>query len=121
MSAWRRIVNFGGTSSAGTWYIYDTAGSGALDLALQGTVTQVLTVTNPPAIAPSFSLLTFTNNQFQFTITGTTGSNYLVQASTNLTAPNWTPDAPVRFIPVMTTFVPGRPLAGTMLEIEGAT
>ena len=97
-----RIVNFGGTSSAGTWYIYDTAGSTALDFAIQGTVTQILTTTNPPAIAPSFTLLTFTNNQFQFTVTGTTGSNYVVQASTNLSAPNWisltTNAAPFLFI-----------------------
>ena len=62
----------------------------------------IVTATNPPAITPSFSLLTFTNNQFQFTITGTAGSNYVVQASTNLTAPNWIPQktnaAPFVFI-----------------------
>ena len=79
-----RIVNYGG-GSAGTWYIFDVAKSTALDFAIQGTVTQLL----PPAAAPSLSLLSFTNNQFQFTITGTTGSNYVVQASTNLTTPDW--------------------------------
>jgi DNA/RNA endonuclease G (NUC1) len=84
-----RIVNYGGTSSLGNWYVFDFAGSAALDLAVQGTVTQVLTITNPSAIAPSFSSLVFTNNQFQFSITGTSGSNYVVQASTNLAAPIW--------------------------------
>jgi endonuclease G len=38
-----RIVNWGGTSSAGTWYLFDTANSPAPDFALQGTVTPVLT------------------------------------------------------------------------------
>ncbi len=33
-----RIVNFGATSSSGTWYIFDTAGSSAHDFAIQGTV-----------------------------------------------------------------------------------
>jgi DNA/RNA endonuclease G (NUC1) len=92
-----RIVNFGG-GSAGTWYIFDVAISTALDFAVQGTVTQIL----PPAIAPSFSFLTFTNNQFQFMLTGTSGSNYIVQASSNLDVPNWisvaTNPAPFQFV-----------------------
>jgi hypothetical protein len=83
-----RIVNYGGGSS-GTWYIFDVSNSPALDLAIQGTTTQVLTATNPPALAPSFSLIAFTNGQFQFTVNGTAGTNYVVQATTNLAAPNW--------------------------------
>lgn len=85
-----RIVNFGGTSSGGTWYVFDTASSSALDLAVQGTVTQVLT-TNAPASAPSLTLGSFANGQFQFTVTGTPGSNYVVQATTTLNPPNWIP------------------------------
>ena len=46
------------------------------------------TVSNP-AIAPSITSVTFVNNQFAFTLTGTAGSNYIVQASTNLTATDW--------------------------------
>ena len=42
-----------------------------------------------PAIAPTFSLVTITNNQFRFTVTGTAGSNYVVQATTNLAVPSW--------------------------------
>jgi len=38
-----RIVNWGGTGFAGTWYLFDMANSSALDFALQGTVTPVLT------------------------------------------------------------------------------
>jgi hypothetical protein len=36
-----RIVNFGGTSASGTWYIYNTLGTTAPDLAIQGTVTSI--------------------------------------------------------------------------------
>ena len=96
-----RIVNYGGGSS-GTWYVFDTASSTALDLAIQGTVTPLVIATNPPALPPVFTLLTFTNNQFQFTVTGTAGSNYVLQASTSLTAPNWisitTNAAPFMFV-----------------------
>jgi hypothetical protein len=92
--------------------IFDYAGSTALDLAIQGIVTQVLTATNPPALAPSFSLLTFASNQFQFTVTGTTGSNYVVQVTTNLAAPNWislkTNAAPFQFIESNVTAFPQR-------------
>lgn len=44
-----------------------------------------------PASVPSFSLITFVNNQFSFTVTGTSGTNYIVQAATNLTSPIWVP------------------------------
>jgi hypothetical protein len=52
-------------------------------------VTQVVTTTNAPAAAPLLSTPTFANNQFQFTVSGTAGSNYVVQVTTNLTVPNW--------------------------------
>ena len=54
------------------------------------TSTGNFTVSNP-AIAPSFSSLTFTNNQFQFTVNGTAGTNYVVQVTTNLASSNWIP------------------------------
>ncbi len=80
-----RIVNFGGGSS-GTWYIFDVSNSAALDFAIQGVVAPIV---YPPASAPSFSSFEFTNNQFQFMLTGTAGSNYVVQAATDLAAPVW--------------------------------
>ncbi|HZI32187.1 MAG TPA: hypothetical protein VFF11_07585, partial [Candidatus Binatia bacterium] len=91
-----RIVNYGGTNPGGTWYVYDTLGSAALDFAIQGTVTQV--VTNTPAVAPTFSLVFLTADQFQFTVNGTAGSNYVVQATTNLNPANW--------VSIMTNAVP---------------
>jgi len=80
-----RIVNLNGGSS-GTWYIYDKQGTTANDLAVQGTVTQIV---SPPASTPTFSLVSFTNNTFSFTLTGTAGSNYVVQATTNLSPAVW--------------------------------
>ena len=35
--------------------------------------------------------LNVTNSQFRFTLTGTVGTNYIVQATTNLSSPNWIP------------------------------
>ena len=84
-----RIVNYIG-GSGGTWYIYDTAGSTAPDLVVQGSITQVL-ATNPPAAVPMISQSVYVNNQFQLSVTGTSGSNYVVQAATNLTSPTWIP------------------------------
>jgi endonuclease G len=68
--------------------------------------------TSPPAIAPSFSLPTLTNNQFQFTLNGTTGSNYVVQAATNLAVANWisltTNPAPYLFVETNANLFPQR-------------
>jgi endonuclease G len=80
-----RIVNYGGGSS-GTWYIFDVTNSTALDFVVQGVVAPIV---YPPASAPSFSSLSFANNQFQFMLNGTAGSNYVVQAATDLAAPVW--------------------------------
>jgi hypothetical protein len=41
--------------------------------------------------APAFPALTSTNNQFQFTVNGWAGTNYVVPATTNLAAANWIP------------------------------
>jgi len=52
--------------------------------------------------APTVAADGWTNNQFRFTVGGWTGTNYVVQAATNLTAPNWislaTNRAPFTFI-----------------------
>jgi hypothetical protein len=39
--------------------------------------------------APAFTALTSTNQQFQFTVNGWAGTNYVVPATTNLAAANW--------------------------------
>jgi DNA/RNA endonuclease G (NUC1) len=42
-----RVVNWGGTSSGGTWYIFDVASSAAADFTVQGTVSAA-----PPVLTP---------------------------------------------------------------------
>jgi hypothetical protein len=88
-----RVVNYGG-GSAGTWYVFDTAGTSgspnrAHELVVQCSVTPVGVATNPPAGVPTFSLAGFTNHEFQFTVSGTAGSNYVVQATAALNPANW--------------------------------
>ena len=96
-----RIVNYGGTNTGGTWYIYDIGNTTALDFALSGGVAPVV-VTNPPAAAPLLTSVLLAGNQFQFTLTGPTSSNYVIQVSTNLADSNWiglqTNAAPFLFI-----------------------
>jgi hypothetical protein len=93
-----RIVNFAANNSGGTWYIYDRANTTAADLAIDGTVASASV---PPAGPPVFTAVGLTNNQLDFTVTGTLGANYILQFATNLTAPNWVPlrtnPAPFRF------------------------
>jgi len=43
----------------------------------------------PPAVAPVLTLPSRVAGQFAFRLTGTTGSNYVVQVSTNLSGTNW--------------------------------
>lgn len=83
-----RIVNFGASASTGTWYIYDQAISTAPDFAISGTVAPLA---GPPASAPVLTLFSVVSNQFQFTLTGTTSSNYVIEVSTNLGAGGWLP------------------------------
>ena len=69
------------------------------------TTSSVATVTVfIPAVAAILGSPTYTmNNEFQFTVTGTVGSNYVVQVATNLSLPaTWvslfTNDSPFTFV-----------------------
>ncbi|TSA40957.1 MAG: hypothetical protein D4R57_01235 [Verrucomicrobiales bacterium] len=96
-----RIVNHSATGSGGTWYIFDVSNSTALDFSVQGVVNSI-TVSNPPASAPTLTNAALSGIQFQFLLTGTTGSNYIVQAITDLSLSNWislrTNAAPFTFV-----------------------
>jgi hypothetical protein len=85
-----RFVNFGASSSGGNWYLFDLANTPALDLVVAGTVTPVNGTTNPPPAAPVLSSPARIGNQIVFQLTGTTGSNYIIEASANLTG-DWLP------------------------------
>ena len=51
----------------------------------------LLATANPPALPPVLSSPVLTGGQFQFLLTGSTGSNYIVQAATDLRGSNWVP------------------------------
>lgn len=77
-----RVINYGGTSSSGTWYVYDVANSTAPDLAISGTVATVAHGAVTPASAV-INLLSGTESMtLQFT--GVANINYSIQAATNL-------------------------------------
>ena len=86
-----RIVNYGASGSGGNWYIYDMANSTAPDFVVQGIVNSTSSSTNPPAASAVLSAPNFNNGQFQMLVTGSAGSNYVMQASTNLVTTNWIP------------------------------
>jgi DNA/RNA endonuclease G (NUC1) len=77
-----RIVNYGGTSSGGTWYIFDTANSTAMDLALQGTVT----ASSVPGVPTLSITLTSTNTLI---ISWPLAPAGFLQQNSNLTTTNW--------------------------------
>jgi len=83
-----RIVNYSG-ASGGTWYIYDTGVSTAVDFAIDGIVSSAQA--DAPAGAAVLSSPAIANNQFSFVVTGTSGSNYVVETSPNLLVGSWTP------------------------------
>ena len=77
-----RIVNYGGTSSGGTWYVFDTANSTAPDLALQGTVTS----SSVPGVPTLSITLTSTNTLIVSWPLSPAG---FLQQNSNLTTTNW--------------------------------
>lgn len=83
-----RIVNFGASQATGTWYLYDVVDGAALDFAILGTVAALPGV---PAVAPTLTLYSVSTNQMQFTLTGTTNANYVIEVSTNLNTGVWSP------------------------------
>ena len=71
-----------------------------------------ISVSNPPAITPTLTNLVFASGQFQFLLTGTVSSNYIVQATTNISPVNWisvrTNAAPFTFVETNAINLPQR-------------
>jgi hypothetical protein len=78
-----RIVNYGATSSGGTWYIYNNAGTTALDLALQGTVTPVSAGSSPTLSVRQTNATVVLSWPLTF-------DGFVLQQNTNLLTTNWT-------------------------------
>jgi hypothetical protein len=83
-----RVINWGASSAGGNWYVFDVANSSALDLTVLGRVTPELGL---PATPPELALVHLSGAQLQFTLTGTAGSNYVIEASASLFNPVWSP------------------------------
>ena len=81
-------------SDAGTYAFRIENAGGPIDLSA------TLTVTGPPPAALVSPI--YSNGSFQFTLAGETGSNYVIQSSTDLTVSNWvsrvTNTAPFTFV-----------------------
>lgn len=84
----------------------EQSGSGTYFNPSQGIFTTTTVLSASP---PVLSAITFTNNQFRFTLNGTVGTNYIVQATTNLSSPNWIPlitnAAPFTFVESNATLI----------------
>jgi endonuclease/exonuclease/phosphatase family metal-dependent hydrolase len=81
-------ANTSNTNYVGAAGTYGTGGTVRFDMVtISGSA---LTQTNPPPVPATLSAPIYNaNHQFQLTLIGQTGSNYVVQASTNLSANNW--------------------------------
>jgi hypothetical protein len=66
-----RLVNYGGTSSGGTWYLYDVANSTALDFSLSGSVTPLVTGTAPTITTQPADTNIFAGKNAGFTVAAT--------------------------------------------------
>jgi hypothetical protein len=65
----------------------DSTASGMQHMAVVKDFNITVSVSAPPA--PTLSQPTLTGNVFTFTLSGTAGTNYVIQSSTNLGAVNW--------------------------------
>ena len=78
-----RVVNYGGTSAAGTWYVSDVANSTALDLAVQGTVTPVVAIGVPTLSVQLINASVVLSWPASFV-------GFVLQENGNLDTTNWT-------------------------------
>lgn len=80
----------------------DSAASGMQHMAVIRDFSIPLSAANPPTLPPVLNNLALVGGQFQFLLTGSLGSNYIVQASTNLSGSFWvslrTNAAPFTFV-----------------------
>ncbi len=94
------------------------AGSGTTRFDMVTVLGDAITVSNAPAAAPILTNAVIAGGQFQFLLTGTAGSNYVVQATTNLGATGWisvrTNTAPFTFVETNGISFPQRFYRGTV-------
>lgn len=81
-----RIVNWGGTSSVGTWYVFDVVSNTAPDFVVQGTVTPVSNETNAPTALQPLTAVYDANGVSLTFSNAAPGATYYLQSSSNLTS-----------------------------------
>jgi uncharacterized repeat protein (TIGR01451 family) len=105
-----RIVNYGGSSSSGTWYIYDVANTNTPDLAVQGTVSPVVVAAPDLTVGLTHSdtftqgdigrtyTITVTNSGSAATISAVTVTNLLPAGltATAISGNGWTTNLSTR-------------------------
>jgi len=93
--------------AAGT---YGSSGTVRFDMVT--VIGATVSATNPPPAAATLSALTLSGGQFQFTVNGSAGSNYIVQVSTDLGLSNWlslqTNSSPFSFVETNSGLYPER-------------
>jgi len=86
--------------------------SGTVRFDMVTVIGTTIPASNPPPAAATLSDPALSGGQFQFAVTGSTGSNYVVQASTNLSASNWvslrTNSSPFGFVETNSALYPRR-------------
>ena len=90
----RIVAEFQSTATGSGSAAYIAAGAGSTYAGTGTTRFDMVTVSGAGILAGAPALLTapaLTGTQFGFTVSGTAGLNYIVQASTNLSATNWIP------------------------------
>jgi endonuclease/exonuclease/phosphatase family metal-dependent hydrolase len=80
-------ANTGNTNYVGAAGTYGTSGTVRFDMVT--VIGTTISASNPPPAAATLSAPTLNGGQFQFQVTGSAGSNYVVQVSTNLIGANW--------------------------------
>jgi hypothetical protein len=78
-------INTANSNYVGVTSTYATSGTFRFDMV---SVTGGL-ISATPAGPALLSATAFSPSQFQFTVTGTAGSNYIIQAATDLSTSNW--------------------------------
>jgi endonuclease/exonuclease/phosphatase family metal-dependent hydrolase len=80
-------ANTGNANYVGAAGTYGTSGTVRFDMVT--VIGTTISASNPPPAAATLSASSLNGGQFQFMVTGTAGSNYVVQFSTNLGGSNW--------------------------------
>jgi hypothetical protein len=103
-------ANTGNTNYVGAAGTYGTSGTIRFDMVT--VIGTTIAASNPPPVAATLSNPALSGGHFQFTVSGSSGSNYIVQASTNLSGSNWhslqTNPAPFNFIEFNSVSLPQR-------------